>query len=120
MALRPNVAERLAHLSPDQRAAATARLGPVLCIAPAGSGKTTTLIARIAWLVAVGVDPGAITAITFNRRAATELGERLTEALAPLGLGDGAFRVRTFHALGLEILRDAGRTAAQRRTRRLG
>lgn len=87
---------------------------------PAGSGKTTTLIARIAWLVAVGVDPGAITAITFNRRAATELGERLTEALAPLGLGDGAFRVRTFHALGLEILRDAGRTAAQRRTRRLG
>jgi DNA helicase II / ATP-dependent DNA helicase PcrA len=109
VALHPDVAERLARLSPDQHAAATARLGPVLCIAPAGSGKTTTLIARIAWLVAVGVDPGAITAITFNRRAAAELGERLIEALAPLGLGDGALRVGTFHALGLEILRDAGR-----------
>lgn len=37
MELRPAVAERLARLSPDQRAAATARHGPVLCVAPAGS-----------------------------------------------------------------------------------
>src|SRR5439155_4604318 len=47
-------------------------------------------------------------AITFNRRAAEELGERLDTALVPLGLAAGAVRVRTFHALGLEILRDAG------------
>jgi superfamily I DNA/RNA helicase len=37
---------------------------------PAGSGKTTTLVARIAWLVDGGVDPATIAAITFNRRAA--------------------------------------------------
>jgi DNA helicase-2/ATP-dependent DNA helicase PcrA len=108
MAANPSVAERLARLAADQRAAATAPPGPILCIAPAGSGKTTTLVARIAWLVAGGVDPGAIAAITFNRRAAEELGTRLDEALTPLGFPPRAIRVRTFHALGLEILADAG------------
>jgi superfamily I DNA/RNA helicase len=110
MELHPSVVERLARLAPDQRAAATAAPGPVLCVAPAGSGKTTTLVARIAWLLASGAArPGAVAAITFNKRAALELGERLTTALAPLGVPGDAVRVRTFHALGLEILRDAGR-----------
>src|SRR5512137_3061573 len=86
-ALPPAVAERLARLAPDQRAAATAPPGPVLCIAPAGSGKTTTLVARVAWLVATGVDPATISAITFNTRAAEELRERLGPALEPLGAG---------------------------------
>jgi hypothetical protein len=54
-----SVAERLDRLAPDQREAATAPPGPVLCVAPAGSGKTTTLVARIAWLVATGADPAA-------------------------------------------------------------
>jgi ATP-dependent DNA helicase UvrD/PcrA len=103
-----SVADRLARLAPDQRAAATTPPGPVLVVAPAGSGKTTTLVARIAWLVDDGVRPDAIAAITFNRRAAVELAERLAVALAPLGVEPGAVRVRTFHALGLEILRDAG------------
>ena len=107
----PAIDERLARLSPDQLAAATAPPGPVLCIAPAGSGKTTTLVARIAWLVDGGVDPSTIAAITFNRRAAEELGARLGEALGAPGLGltPDVIRVRTFHALGLEILHDAGR-----------
>ena len=142
-ALPPSVAERLARLAPDQRAAATAPPGPVLCIAPAGSGKTTTLVARVAWLVATGIDPATIAAITFNARAAEELRERLGPALEPLGCAapggapaleshaasavtsttlvspagtvpapaspGASVRVRTFHALGLEILRDAGR-----------
>ncbi len=103
------LAERLARLAPDQRAAATAPPGPVLCIAPAGSGKTTTLVARVAWLVATGADPATIAAITFNARAAEELRERLAPALDPLGVAPDGVRVRTFHALGLEILRDAGR-----------
>jgi superfamily I DNA/RNA helicase len=103
-----SVADRLARLAPDQRAAATAPPGPVLVVAPAGSGKTTTLVARIAWLVDGGVPPDTIAAITFNRRAAVELAERLDVALAPLGVEPGTVRVRTFHALGLEILRDAG------------
>ncbi len=107
--LPPTVRDRLGSLAPDQRVAAMAPPGPVLCVAPAGSGKTTTIVARVAWRVASGADPASITAIAFNRRAAVELGERLDGALAPLGCAAGAVRVRTFHALGLEILRDAGR-----------
>jgi superfamily I DNA/RNA helicase len=108
----PAVVSRLARLAPDQRAAATAPPGPVLCVAPAGSGKTTTLVARVAWLVDSGVDPATIAAITFNRKAAEELSGRLTTALEPLGQAAVAVRVRTFHALGLEILREAGRPVA--------
>jgi superfamily I DNA/RNA helicase len=106
--LHPSVVERLARLAPDQRAAATAAPGPSLCIAPAGSGKTTTLVARAAWLIATGTPPEAIRAITFNKRAAVEMTERLDTAIAPLGVAPGTVRVRTFHALGREILRDAG------------
>ena len=104
----PSVSARLDRLTADQRAAATAPPGPVLCVAPAGSGKTTTLVARIAWLVDGGADPAAIAAITFNKVAADELGSRLDAALDPLGVAAGSVRVRTFHALGREILRDAG------------
>src|SRR3989442_10908897 len=93
----PAVAERLARLTPDQRAAATAPPGPVLCVAPAGSGKTTTLVARIAWLVDGGTDPAGVAAITFNKRAAEELAARLDTALKPLGDQAGSVRVRTFH-----------------------
>ena len=102
------VAERLARLAPDQRAAATAPPGPVLCVAPAGSGKTTTLVARVAWLVDGGTDPRTIAAITFNKRAAEELGARLAEALQPLDVPANAVRVSTFHALGRAILIDGG------------
>ena len=104
------VAERLGRLAPDQRAAATAPPGPVLCVAPAGSGKTTTLVARVAWLVDGGADPGAVTIVAFNKRAAEELSARLDAALEPLGTPAGSVRVRTFHALGREILIDAGVT----------
>ena len=86
---------------------------PVLCVAPAGCGKTTTLVARICWLVATGASPAQITAVTFNKRAADELGERLAAALAPLEMPEAqAPRVRTFHALGREILVDAGVSVA--------
>ncbi|MEO8469423.1 MAG: ATP-dependent helicase [Chloroflexota bacterium] len=109
MAQTLTVAERLARLDPEQRAAATAPPGPILCVAPAGSGKTSTLVARIAWLVDGGADPGTITALTFNRRAAEELTERLEAALPEHGK---SIRVRTFHALGLEILRESGESVS--------
>jgi superfamily I DNA/RNA helicase len=111
--LHPAVIDRLDRLAPDQRAAATAPPGPSLCIAPAGSGKTTTLVARAAWLIATGTPPEAIRAITFNKRAAEEMTERLDTAVAPLGVESGKVRVRTFHALGREILRDAGLPVGQ-------
>jgi len=108
MELHPAVEQQLARLAPDQRAAATAPPGPVLCVAPAGSGKTTTLVARICWLVATGSNPEEITAVTFNKRAADELQERLATALAPVVSDGRQPRVRTFHALGREILAEAG------------
>ena len=104
----------IAHLARDQQVAATAPPGPVLCVAPAGSGKTATLVARIAWLIAEPerADPATICALTFNRRAAEELRERIERSLAPLGLDGTAVRVRTFHALGRDILREGGVNAS--------
>ena len=110
----PAVQERLSRLAPDQRTAATAPPGPVLCVAPAGSGKTTTLVARIAWLVDGGADPATIAAITFNKRAAEELGER-----ARRGAGAAGCRRRARSGSGRstrsgrEILRDAGRRSSR-------
>jgi superfamily I DNA/RNA helicase len=109
--MHQSVAERLARLAPDQRAAATAEDGPVLCVAPAGSGKTTTLVARVAWLVDRGLAATAVTVVAFNKRAAEELVDRLNAALEPLGArasGEDGVRVRTFHALGREVLAEAG------------
>jgi DNA helicase-2/ATP-dependent DNA helicase PcrA len=108
--VHPDVQARIDRLTPDQRAAATAEAGPVLCLAPAGSGKTTTLVARIAWLVAKGTPAERITAIAFNKRAADELEERVSAALQPLEVAPGTVRVRTFHAFGREILQAAGRS----------
>src|SRR5205809_5605596 len=103
-------AKLLDRLAPDQRAAVTASSGPVLCVAPAGSGKTTTLVARIAWRLDQGTPADSIGAITFTNRAAEELGTRLEGALGGVGFGapDARLRVRTFHALGREILLDGG------------
>ncbi|HSL97126.1 MAG TPA: UvrD-helicase domain-containing protein, partial [Candidatus Deferrimicrobiaceae bacterium] len=109
----PTIVDRLGRLDAAQRRAATTPDEPVLCVAPAGSGKTSTLVARIAWLVDGGVDPATICALTFNRRAAEELRERVAVALQPLGDEPAAeVRIRTFHALGLEILREAGALTA--------
>ncbi|HEU5471513.1 MAG TPA: UvrD-helicase domain-containing protein [Actinophytocola sp.] len=91
-------------LDPDQRAAAEAGAGPLLIVAGPGTGKTRTLTHRIAHLVTErGVPPEQCLAITFTRRAAAELAERLA-ALAPRHAA--RLTVTTFHALGLRILRE--------------
>jgi DNA helicase II / ATP-dependent DNA helicase PcrA len=90
-------------LDPDQRAAAEAA-APLMIIAGPGTGKTRTLTYRIAAQVTeCGGDPGACLALTFTRRAAGELRERL-DRLAP-GQAD-RLTVTTFHGLGLMILRE--------------
>ena len=87
-------------LDPQQRAAATAD-GPLLIIAGPGSGKTRTLTYRIAHQVTDrGLAAGSFLAITFTRRAAQELQDRLA------GLCPGQPTVTTFHGLGLRILRE--------------
>jgi DNA helicase-2/ATP-dependent DNA helicase PcrA len=91
-------------LDPDQRAAAAHPGGPLLIIAGPGTGKTRTLTHRIAHLVGErGVAPEECLAITFTRRAAEEMRERL-QALLP-GPAD-RLTVATFHSLGAQILRE--------------
>ncbi|MFB9906908.1 UvrD-helicase domain-containing protein [Allokutzneria oryzae] len=94
----------LGGLDPDQRAAAELTDGPVLIIAGPGTGKTRTLTHRIAHLVtAHGVPAEQCLAITFTRRAAEEMAERLA-ALVP---GHAAeLTIATFHSLGVRILRE--------------
>ncbi|MBX3261835.1 MAG: UvrD-helicase domain-containing protein [Labilithrix sp.] len=77
--------------------------GPLLVLAGPGTGKTRVVTHRIARLVRGGVSPRAIRAITFTRRAAGELGERLAALLGPSA---AAIEAQTFHAFGLALLRD--------------
>lgn len=93
----------LAGLDPEQARAAGIAAGPLLIVAGPGTGKTRTLTRRIAHLVRErGVDPGTCLAITFTRRAAGELQERLVELLGAEG---ERVVVRTFHGLGRDLLR---------------
>ena len=80
-------------------------MGPVLVVAGPGAGKTFCLISRIQHLIASGIDPHRICAVTFTNRAAEEIAERLKHALAD---GDGADAVTrgTIHALCLALLRE--------------
>ena len=98
----------LESLDAEQRAAALLPDGPALIIAPAGSGKTTTLIARLGVLLDRGVPPEQIAVVTFNRAAAVDLADRLARRLAPSMPGAGRIEVRTLHALARQILLDAG------------
>jgi DNA helicase-2/ATP-dependent DNA helicase PcrA len=91
-------------LDPEQRAAAEITEGPLLIIAGPGTGKTRTLTHRIAHLVtAHGVAPQHCLAITFTRRAAEEMAQRLT-ALTPEHASK--LTIATFHSLGVRILRE--------------
>ncbi|XXU50046.1 UvrD-helicase domain-containing protein [Sorangium sp. So ce1014] len=100
----PGGAPLLDALDPEQRAAAELTEGAVLLLAGPGTGKTRTLTHRIAHLVLdLGVPPEQCLAITFTRRAADEMRERLG---ALLGESGGRVRAMTFHALGLSLLRE--------------
>jgi len=95
-------ASPLDGLDPDQRAAAAAVGGPLLIVAGPGTGKTRTLTHRIAHLVADrGVAPERCLAITFTRRAAEELRQRLGALLEERA---ETVTVATFHSLGLAIV----------------
>ncbi len=95
----------ISELNPAQRDAATAGDGAVLVIAGAGTGKTQTLVHRVAWLVEQGVPPEQIVLLTFTRRAANEMLERASRMV-----GDRARKVRggTFHAFAAQSLRIHG------------
>src|SRR5215212_11191066 len=94
---------RLFDLNDAQREAVTTIDGPLLILAGAGTGKTRVITARAAYLIAQNIDPGAVLAVTFTNKAATEMGERLARMIDP----EQAKKVTmsTFHALCLRILR---------------
>ena len=93
---------RLDDLNPVQRAAAEHKEGPLLILAGAGSGKTRVLTYRIAHLIAQGLEPSAILAITFTNKAAKEMRERVATLVGSEGYG---LWVTTFHSACVRILR---------------
>jgi len=101
----------LAALDPEQRAAATLPDGPAQIIAPAGSGKTTTMVARLAVLLSRGIAPERICVVTFNRDAAADLAARVARRLAPQIPSATSIEIRTLHALARQVLLDAGEGA---------
>jgi DNA helicase II / ATP-dependent DNA helicase PcrA len=94
----------LEELNPQQIAAATHPGGPLLILAGAGTGKTTTLCARVAWLVSQGVAPERVMLLTFTRRAAREMLQR-TRALVPMPAGGGGVLGGTFHSVAHRFVR---------------
>ncbi|MFM8540832.1 MAG: ATP-dependent helicase [Nitrospira sp.] len=95
-----------AELNKQQLAAVTAVDGPALVIAGAGSGKTRTLVYRVAYLIDRGVDPTTILLLTFTRKASQEMLQR-----AGVLIGARSERVAggTFHSVANTLLRRHGR-----------
>ena len=102
--LNPTLLPQLG-LNPKQMEAVQYFAGPLLILAGAGTGKTKTLTSKIALLIASGIAPGRILAITFTNKASQEMQHRIGK-LVPYS---GGMWVHTFHALGARILRAHGR-----------
>ncbi|HAH61952.1 MAG TPA: AAA family ATPase [Treponema sp.] len=92
----------LDRLNPEQREAVVHEGSPLLILAGAGSGKTRVITTKIAYLIGNRhVDPSAILAVTFTKKAASEMAERAV-ALEPRA---GRAQIRTFHSFGAWFLR---------------
>ena len=96
----------LRNLNGPQRDAVTHVDGPLLILAGAGSGKTTVITRRIAWLIEEeGVRPGSILAMTFTNKAAGEMAERVQRLVS---VPAAQLWVSTFHSFCTRILRREG------------
>ena len=94
----------LEGLNSEQKAAVSCVDGPVLIVAGAGSGKTRVLTSRIAYILEKGCDPSAVLALTFTKKAATEMKERIA-----LMVGEKKARrlyMGTFHSVFIRFLRE--------------
>ena len=105
----------LAGLNPQQREAATHGDGPLLIVAGAGTGKTATLVHRVAWLIGQGIDPQRILLLTFTRRAAGEMLRRVDGLLSRQAIAGAPIRSAyvwggTFHAIATRLLRAYGKS----------
>ena len=98
----------LSKLNEEQYAAATAPKGKNLIIASAGTGKTSTIVGRIAYLIKNGVRPEEILLLTFTNKAAAEMVERVA---AIFGKETAAkIKAGTFHATSYKWLKEIGET----------
>ncbi|MBR0084367.1 MAG: UvrD-helicase domain-containing protein, partial [Bacteroidales bacterium] len=99
-----NVRAILDGLNEEQEKAVRCVDGPVLIVAGAGSGKTRVLTSRVAYLLSQGVDPSHILALTFTKKAAGEMKERIAGMVG----GRKAWHVvmGTFHAVFVRFLRE--------------
>jgi DNA helicase II / ATP-dependent DNA helicase PcrA len=96
-----------AALNRQQLAAVTAGEGPSLVIAGAGSGKTRTLVYRVAYLIDSGIDPSQILLLTFTRKSSQEMLDRAGELI---GVRSERVRGGTFHSVANMLLRRYGRS----------
>jgi DNA helicase II / ATP-dependent DNA helicase PcrA len=101
----PSARDFSAELNAEQLAAATHGDGPLLIIAGAGTGKTRTLVYRVAHLIDRGVPPERILLLTFTRRAAHEM---LSRAERLVGSASSKVHGGTFHGTGHRLLRRFG------------
>src|SRR3989344_4645686 len=92
-------------LNAEQEKAVTHKDGPLLIVAGAGTGKTTVITRRIAYLIEQGAKPDEILALAFGEKAAGEMEERV-DMLVPTGYVN--MQISTFHAFGEQILREYG------------
>ena len=98
--------EALAKLNPKQREVAKTLQGPLIVVAGAGSGKTRALTHRIAFLVANGISPHNILAVTFTNKAAAEMKIRIGKILDLFKESSSISpTVGTFHSICVQILR---------------
>jgi ATP-dependent DNA helicase UvrD/PcrA len=99
----------LDDLNEEQHAAATHGDGPLLVVAGAGTGKTATLVHRVAYLISRGADPHRILLLTFTRRAAAEMLRRVDALLGDAAGASSHAQARvwggTFHAVAARLLR---------------
>ncbi len=115
-----DIPEFLQSLNPQQRSAVMHGDAPLLIIAGAGTGKTTTLAHRVAWQIVSGIDPSRLLLLTFTRRAAAEMLRRVEHILVqldPSTVKDPRVCQRssirriaggTFHSVATNVLRRYG------------
>jgi DNA helicase-2/ATP-dependent DNA helicase PcrA len=99
---------KIVHLNEAQERAAHAPAGPLLIVAGAGTGKTSTLTSRILYLIEKGIAPRKICAITFTNKASAEMAERVfdyqKDTSREADRGNVPY-IGTFHSFGARILR---------------
>ena len=94
----------LDYLNKMQKEAVLAPLGPLLILAGAGSGKTSVLTTKVAYLIQEkGINPKEIVAITFTNKAAREMKDRIIKLVGKKGYD---IQISTFHSFGLRIIKE--------------